>query len=420
MSPDPPRPLIPISPIEAPTREGVKPAPPTASTSPEPYRVLFPAGAALGILGVLPWLLMALGAPGYPADLHRALMIEGFELCFVAGFLLTAMPAFTHGPRCRPDELQRVCVAIAGFAISAVLSKDAFAQAFAAAAVTSLVVSLVSRVRFGKAAPPEEFALVGMGLLLGLAGTVGGLLLATGVITEPAPRFFARALSLGMVLSLVLGLGGLLVPTFSVMAQPLTITGIARAGQRGPRRAFLLTVAAALLGALVCDAALRPQWGAWLRAIAATASGLLAWKLWQLPGRRERLSWCLWASGWCVLAGLWLAALVPAQQLAGWHLVFGGGFGLLTLGVASRVVVSHGGHGLAAEHQVLTTPVLTLAVLAVATRVAAGWVPGAGVTHAYGGAALMWILAWGLWLARVMPRVRRIGSPVRMPVTPSR
>ena len=54
MSPDPPRPLIPISSIEAPTRQGVKPAPPTASASPEPYRVLFPAGAALGMLGVLP------------------------------------------------------------------------------------------------------------------------------------------------------------------------------------------------------------------------------------------------------------------------------------------------------------------------------------------------------------------------------
>jgi len=413
MSLPPPRPAITVSQIEAPTREGVRPTPPAAPVTPEPYRILFPAGAALGMLGVLPWLLVSLGASGYPADLHRALMIEGFELCFVAGFLLTSMPAFTHGPRCRPDELLRVCLAVAGFAVSALLGRDAFAHAFAAGALISLAFSLVSRVRFGKAAPPEEFSLVGMGLLLGVAGTVGSFLVSTHVLVEPAPRLFSRMLSLGMVLSLVLGMGGLLVPTFSVMPSPLAITGIARAGERRSRRAFVLTVATALLGALACEALQRPQLGAWLRAAAATASGLLAWKLWQLPGRRERLSWCLWGSGWCVLAGLWLAALVPAQQLAGWHLVFGGGYGLLTLGIASRVVVSHGGHGLAAEHQVITAPVVTLVVLAVVTRVAAGWAPGAGAMHAYAAAAALWMLAWGLWLAGVVPRVRRKGSPAR-------
>ncbi len=387
---------------------------------PEPYRVLFPAGAALGILGVLPWLLTALGAPGYPADLHRALMVEGFELCFISGFLLTAMPAFTHGPRCRPIELQRVCVAVAGFAVSALLGREAFAHAFAAAVILSVMVSLVSRVRLGKAAPPEEFALVGMGLLLGLAGTIGAALVAAQWVSEPVPRLFARMLSLGMVLSLVLGLGGLLVPTFSVMAEPLSITGIARAGQRQPRRLFLLTVAAALLGALVCEALQQPRAGAWLRALAATASGLLAWKLWQLPGRRERLSWCLWGSGWCVLVGLWLAVLVPTQQLAAWHLVFAGGYGLLTLGIASRVVVSHGGHGLGAEHRVLTLPVVALVVLATVARVAAGWVPGAGVMHAYAAAAVLWMLAWGLWLVGVVPRVRAVGSPVHMAQAPGR
>ncbi len=386
----------------------------------EPYRVLFPAGAALGILGVLPWLLTALGAPGYPAERHRSLMIEGFELCFVAGFLLTAMPAFTHGARCRRAELQRICVAIAGFAISVHLGQVALAHAFAAGALGCLLFSLGSRLRAGRAAPPEEFALVGVGLVLGLAGTTGGALSAMGWVAEPAPHFFMRMLSLGMVLSLVLGLGGLLVPTFSAMAEPLTITGIAKAGERKPRRLFVLTVALALVGALACEAFGQPGPGAWLRAIGATASGLLAWKLWKLPGRRERLSACLWSSGWCVLVGLWLAALLPQQQIAAWHLVFAGGYGLLTLGIASRVVVSHGGHGLAAEHAVLTGPVVTLAILAVVTRVAAGWATGSGAIHAHAAAAALWILAWGLWLLAVVPRVRTTRNATLMPSVPPR
>lgn len=407
-----------IAPIEAPTREGVRPAPPAAATGPEPYRVLFPAGAALGIAGAWPWLHLALGAPGYPAALHRSLMIEGFETCFVAGFLLTAMPAFTHGPRCRPGELARVCAAVAGFALCVLMEWPAAAHGFAAAALVSLAVSLLSRVRLGQAAPPEEFSLVGVGLLLGVTGTLAQCLQALGWIGEPAPLLYPRMLSLGMVLSLVLGLGGLLVPTFSVMSDPLSITGIARAGERRPRRVFIAVVAAAVTGALACEGFGLPQAGAWLRAAAAGASGLLAWKLWKLPGRRERLSWCLWASGWCVLAGLWLAALLPTRQVAAWHLVFAGGYGLLTLGIASRVVVSHGGHGLAAEHRVLTAPVLALAALAAMVRVSAGWLGGAGAVHAHAAAAALWMLAWGLWLAAVLPRVRQKRPAVQMPQPP--
>lgn len=388
---------------------------PVAAPTLEPYRVLFPAGAALGILGVLPWVLFSFGAASYPADVHRALMMEGFQLCFIAGFLLTAMPGFTHGPRCRPDELFRVCLAIAGVAISALWAKAALTHAFAAAALVSIVVALVSRVRRAKVAPPEEFALVAVGLLLGLIGTVGQFLLASGVVEEPSPRWFARALSLGMMLSLVLGLGGLLVPTFSVMPDPLRITGIARAGQRGPRRLFVHAIAAALVGGLLCDAWQHPEAGAWFRAGAATASGLLAWKLWQLPGRRERLSGCLWGSGWCVVVGLWFAAIVPPQQLAAWHLVFVGGYGLLTLAVASRVVASHGGHGLAAEHQVLSIPVVVAAVLAVCVRVGAAWLPGEGAIHAHAAAALLWMVAWGLWLAAALPRVRNTRGATLMP-----
>ena len=96
------------------TREQVKPLAPTPPTTPEPYRVLFPVGIAAAFVALLPWLAQALsGAPWWPEALrpmwpgpaHAAIMMQGFELAFVAGFLLTAMPAFTHGPRATRFEL---------------------------------------------------------------------------------------------------------------------------------------------------------------------------------------------------------------------------------------------------------------------------------------------------------------------------
>src|SRR5580765_3563716 len=82
-----------------------------APSTPDPYRVLFPLGVMFAIAGAVPWLLHAFGRAAWPGPLHAALMIEGFEFCFVLGFLLTAIPAFTHGARATPLEL---AVATAG------------------------------------------------------------------------------------------------------------------------------------------------------------------------------------------------------------------------------------------------------------------------------------------------------------------
>src|SRR5512135_2057051 len=90
-----------------PVPPGVRPggaAPPAGTAWPEPYRLLFPLGAAFALAGVAPWLAAPFGV-AWPGPLHMALMIEGFEQSFVLGFLLTAMPAFTRGGRCARWEL---------------------------------------------------------------------------------------------------------------------------------------------------------------------------------------------------------------------------------------------------------------------------------------------------------------------------
>src|SRR5215470_15370218 len=60
--------------------------------TPDPYRVLFPLGLLFGLIGAGSWPVHLLGIGPYPAALHRALMVQGFEHGFVLGFLLTAMP----------------------------------------------------------------------------------------------------------------------------------------------------------------------------------------------------------------------------------------------------------------------------------------------------------------------------------------
>ena len=394
----------------------VKPAPPAGGTrSVDPYRVLFPLGIAAALAGLLPWLAYAASlspwwpqalAFGWPGPAHAALMVQGFELAFISGFLLTAMPAFTHGPRCTRAELALVAGAVAAFVVLRATQQPAAAWAYLAALV-ALVFPLARRVRPGAAAPPEEFLLVATGMALGLAGGVVQALATLGVLPETAERAGVRCVSLGMMPALVLGLGGLLVPTFAMMKDPLAIAGFARAGDRPRRRAFTLTIAALLVLAVNLEFAGLGTPAAVLRAIAALASTQLAWKLWRLPGRRDRLSWALWSAGWCVALGFTAAALLPLQRVEAWHVVFVGGYALLTLGIATRVVVSHGGHPIADEARVLNWPALAGLALATLVRAFGPALDPAHATLEHVLAAAFGTLAFAAWLTAAWPRIRR-------------
>ena len=389
-------------------RDEVQPAPPAAErVAPDPYRVLFPVGVAAALAGLVPWILVAARVPiAYPGPAHAALMTEGFELAFVCGFLLTAMPAFTHGPRCSPVELGTVSALVGAHVVLAALGVPGAAWAFLAS-LAALGFVVARRVRPGEAAPPEEFLLVGTGMALGLAGAVVQVLASLGRLPEAAVRAGVRCVSLGMLPALVLGLGGLLVPTFARMSNPLTIAGIAKAGDRPRRRAFLLAVTALLVLAVNLDFAGRISPAAWCRALAALASTQLAWKLWRLPGRRDRLSWAIWSAGWCVALGFTAAAVWPLHRVEAWHLAFAGGYALLTLGIGTRVVVSHGGHAMSEESVVLSWWAVAALAAATLLRALGPVFDPLRTTLHHAIAAGLAVLALSGWFVAAWPRIRR-------------
>src|SRR5215472_16917670 len=59
----------------------------------EPFRIFFPLGLLLGVIGVALWPLYVCHAiEFYPANAHVRLMIEGLMGSFIIGFLATAGP----------------------------------------------------------------------------------------------------------------------------------------------------------------------------------------------------------------------------------------------------------------------------------------------------------------------------------------
>ncbi len=387
---------------------------------PAPYRLLFPAGIAYAILATLVWPLHAIGWIAYPATLHYTLMIQGFLHSFILGFLMTALPAFLHAEKARPGETALVFGSMVAFGIFSLGGVFEAAQAAYLLSIAIVIVAAARRLPRRRGDPPEEFVFVALGLLFGIAGGILGLGVAAGWWREPAPRFALHLISKGMMVSIVLGVGGLLVPTFSAMREPLVIPGIARPGQRGPRRALYVPLGLALVAAAVLDATGGGAVGGWLRAIVGAALGMLVWKLFRRPGRRDLLSLAIWAAGWLLVAGLWLSALFPARALLGNHVVFLGGFGLLILGIATRVVVTHGGYPQIYERRVLRPAVAAAVVLALLARVASELLPTYAV-RLYAVSGALWIVGWIVWSWSAIPCIaRRAGEPMIPPDHPQR
>ena len=376
----------------------------------EPYRVLFPLGATLGLLGAGVWPLAVWPGIPYPGPQHALLMIQGFELAFVSGFLLTVAPRMTKTNMEDHRELPWLVLGLVGFGIAASLGHLLAAHVLTLATLLLLAFAVTRRFARRQNDPPEEAIFVPWALLFGLTGALLQVGATAGWFSEPVPRLGLRLLSVGMVLTLVLGFGALLVPVFLEVKKPLFIPGIAEPHERPARRRFYLVLGALLLLSFLADAIGVRAAGPWARALVGTVVLALSWKIWRLPGRRTIPAFAMWASGWCIGAGLWLSALLPLHSIAAMHLTLLGGFGALTMGIASRVVVTHGGRAPTEEARLLTLGRAAWLGLSLASRLVAEFdAPRTAFWLALSG--LAWIAAWAGWLLAARPHLRRGRKP---------
>src|SRR3989338_4311737 len=72
----------------------------------EPFRLFFPLGTLLGLVGINHWLVYALGWAGSSSGFfHAGIQVGGYMLGFIAGFLLTALPRFASTAPASSAEL---------------------------------------------------------------------------------------------------------------------------------------------------------------------------------------------------------------------------------------------------------------------------------------------------------------------------
>ncbi len=323
--------------------------------------------------------------------IHAHLMIVGFLFSFSLGFLMTAVPRFTGAAQARRWEI----------AIAIPLSLSSFAGVYldsiAIAILAFLTFFFLSRIRTRTYAPPKHFVFIPLGLLLGLAGAA---LMMTGSL---AGKTF---LYQGTMLCFVLGVGGKLVSALlGWSAPPLVLIETGAAAKRNPLISLDVALPVALLIAgFLLELTTWQTPARMLRALSATYVGLSAWKLFRRPQIHGRLSNWLWFSCWGLVSGAWLYALSPLLGTHGLHLMFICGFGLMTLIIASRVTLAHGGYDLELESKSQSIRWMGIFLLfATATRVTAPLTPS--YLHHLAYAAGAWVVALLIWSAAFVPRM---------------
>ncbi len=368
----------------------------------EPFRIFFPIGALLALLGVALWPLYYSGAIAeYPSILHARLMIEGFLASFIIGFLGTAGPRITSAPHFTRTEvllLVTLDLLAAGLHLGGSHRAADFLFAFLLAAF-----ALILGKRFVQRAdsPPPNFVLVALGLL---NGVIGALLLAiyqTELYSAPY-RIGASLLEQGFVLFPILGVGPYLLARLLNIsrADALPESRVLPPGWL-PRAVFALTIGLTIDATFVAETLGWSTPAAWLRAGAVLIYVALR------TARRGRsfLGDCLRFGLAAVVIGLAVEAIWPHYRIGALHILFISGFSFIVLTVSIRVIFGHSGNAHLSEKRMPFFIVAgVLIFLAMISRYVADIVPAARIIHLVA-AALFWIAALLIWMVKVLPKV---------------
>jgi uncharacterized protein involved in response to NO len=341
------------------------------------------------------------------------MMVEGFMGAFVFGFLGTALPRLTGTSRFSRVELGIFIVLLLGAVGLHIGQQYVLGDAVFLGLLLLFALRMGWRFSQRSDAPPPSFALVAFGFANAIAGTV---LLLAGVAGVGDMRWPALGLLLlyeGFVLYLVLGVGGFLLPRFlGVLARVDASEARETSKQWKAHAVFAAAIGVVLLTSFFVEVfAVMPKLAGVMRFLAAAA--FLGVEI--LFGRSTvpsvTVTRCLRVALLLLLLGVLFPVIWPMQRVAGLHIVFIGGFTLITFTVATRVVLGHSGKG----HLVMQ-PLPFL-------RVAAGLLVIAAILRAVGdfqwalrgrlleGASYCWMFAAAVWSWRVLPNVRVPDSP---------
>lgn len=334
---------------------------------------------------------------------HGHEMLFGYTTAVIAGFLLTAVRAWTNQPT--PSGVPLMALA-ALWVCGRILVLTPFATTAAAVnAAFPVAIAVAIGIPLFRSRNVRNYFFVGLLVLM------GALILAVHLALwgrfELLPRLGLQ-LALDVVLFIMAVMGGRVIPMFTNNGVPG-----ANATRKAPVEALALGTVIVLFAADVL------QWPQLVIAVIALGSGLAhavrlyLWKPWRTLS--TPLVWILHAAyAWIVvhLALRGLSALELLAESYATHALTVGAIGGLTLGMMTRTARGHTGRLLVADHFELM--MFVLIQVAAVVRVFGGIASPGLYLISVQLSTLLWTAAFGLYAVRywsILTRPRLDGKP---------
>ena len=377
------------------------------------FRPFFLAAAAYGPLLLALWYGARVGWWGVPDGrlalplLHAHELLFGFAAALVCGVLLTALPSWSGAGELRGAPLAMLALLwLAGRA--ALLGAQWLPAVLVAIADCALLPALAALLFATIAGARRRLFWWTLPPLLALAAANIAFHVALAAAREADARW---ALMLGVhALAFLFTLyGGLFIPAF-------TRRWLHARGERAAAILPPLEYATALAMVVFAGADLLGAPRGWTAAAALAAAGVHAWRFARWRGWRtasEPLLWCIHLGYAWLIAALGLRALaefVPAVPRDAWiHAFTLGAYGMLKIGLMTRVALRHTGRPLQAsaamQFAFLMVFAASLLRLAFSVHDLGEW--------ALAGSALLWAAAFLVYLALHGPMLLRPSLPRR-------
>ena len=364
----------------------------------EPFRAFFPLGVLGGLAGVWPWVGYRLGwADSYSGIGHGLLQIQGFEMAFAIGFLMTTLPRFLETNRTRLWELGIGWSLCATGIVALTLNAWRLGEGLFLALAVHVSLFGLRRLRSRGDDPPPFFAFFPVGFL-----SAGG---GAALILWPQPGFERLGETLveqGILLAFVLAVGSFLGPRllYGNRTFPETTT------QSAQRQLLVFGgVGLALAISFPIEVAVHSGAGQVLRAVIVSGYLFGILRVYRSPVQPWFHVHLLRLSFWSLCVGLWMPPLLPDHSLAALHLTFIGGFGLMTMIIATRVVTGHcDAESLWQGNRLPIVVPVGLIALSVPVRLAADMAPLL-YFECLAAAGVLWLAGVGLWGLIFLPKL---------------
>ncbi len=308
------------------------------SEYPNPYRLFFPLGILSAVLGITLWFLFQYRLLDfYPRFSHANLMFMGFLWAFITGFLMTAVPKMFSVVCANLVETVVPALLIALQIVLNFFNLTELSVYLFGLQILMLGAFLVRRILIKKQIPFEGFYFLPFAFVQGFIGVIG-------FMAEPNYSQVYLLSGQALVLNLILGLGSRLIPVISRCPNALTpdIPTLSK------NRAFILSLAILLNGGFLIEAFYNAQMGSVIKLVSVMIMSFCLLDLHKKPTAFGYAGYGLKIS----IVLLLLHSVIEAfwsVTIANAHILYIGVFILVTLLVASRVMLAHGKQNLGYE-----------------------------------------------------------------------